>query len=81
MTRVNASPIEHLAFENGTGGKAPPELWRVSCLRGVPNHEPLRHINYFASKADAEQHADWLEQRGATDIDVAYYTRGDGEKT
>ena len=75
----NHNPIEQIAFENGTGDYPPPNLWRVSSLRPFPEHKSIRHVNWFATKDAADEHAKWLKDRDATNILVTHYTRCGGD--
>ena len=75
---LNPNPLDQLAFENGTGYYPPPNLWRVSSLRTFRDR-PIRHVNWFATKDAADNHAWWLETLKATNILVTHYTRCGGD--
>jgi hypothetical protein len=65
-----------LAFEHEIGQDyAPPELWRVCSLRGLPGREPINHVNWFATEGGARKHAAWINDGRGEVLSVTRYVR------
>jgi hypothetical protein len=69
-----------LAFEHDfRQDVAPPELWRVCSLRGLPGREPIVHVNWFAAENAARKHGDWINDGRGEVVSITRYVRADGE--
>jgi len=69
------STASNLAFEDGFEG-SPSELWRVESKRWLrPGRKEITHINWFATKEQAEKHADWINDGRGRVISIYRYCR------
>lgn len=71
----HCSSASNLAFEDGFEG-APVELWRVEAKRWLrPGRKEITHINWFATKEQAEKHAAWINDGRGRVISLYRYCR------
>lgn len=63
-----------MAFEHGVDGET--ELWRVMSFRAF-NDKSFRNTNWFSTKAEAEAHAEWINDGRGKVLSITQYRKVD----